>query len=490
MRKSASLKNVLSKILAIGAIGAGLYGMFKLGEHGMAYAIKHYVRHTLPNTRWNNIKQQGEMDFDLSQLDEKTASQVQKYLDLLKEVPEMQPIFENLPRHLKIVVDSNDTDSHEGAFRAYMNSIYIDNVCLASEEKTLITLAHELCHANQEMNLLLYDSNKGMSFEDTFRIAKLGELETELLEISVEKSLRSKGLLSGPESMKCIIWDKLVEVLGEKKAKDQLALLYWTNAYCPKDVTFSQEERTVFSKWYTYYNRDSLNKAISVHRKKRPAPVLFGEYSAHDVVRRYLNRMGLSLSEDTFLSEQDYVHVNAPGHFIDEFCPSGVWARVTMERKGSAVMNYYTIYDTNNVPSSCMVVYQDGICVGLEKNPERMKYDAVERDWGNLRFCMYSQEPDIPRIKSLLKAHPDFLNRRNLFDQTLVMLAISSGNDGVVQLLLKENANLLLKDDNNYTVLNYLDEYGSRLQPETQQKIRQKYVIQEKLFRNGRVLQK
>ena len=187
-----SLKQRLKKLITIGAVGASLFGLYKGEMRTLQIAHNRYEK----AKRWNAITKKAETQFDLSQLDQKNAAKIQHYLEILKTVPEMDRIFEKLPARLQIVVDTNDQDDHVGAFNGYKTRIVIDASALASERDGLTTLAHELCHANQECGLLGADSNENMTFGERFRVDKLGELEARLLRTLVESRLHKMGVLS------------------------------------------------------------------------------------------------------------------------------------------------------------------------------------------------------------------------------------------------------------------------------------------------------
>ena len=60
-----------------------------------------------------------------------------------------------------------------------------------------VTLAHELCHANQKKEGLYYNDLSEASFGDTFRVAKMMETETRLLSATIENELLKRKEFQG-----------------------------------------------------------------------------------------------------------------------------------------------------------------------------------------------------------------------------------------------------------------------------------------------------
>lgn len=488
MKYQTTLRQKLKKMAAFGAVGVGLLGgSFK----GSESATRWFIGHERQSSRLKAITQQSETCFDLSKLDEEKAAKVQRDLDALKKLPEMESIFANLPHKLQIIADPNDKDASLGSFGAYGGKIKIDYTEFKSDRQRMCILAHELCHANQEASFLAADSNQGCSFAETFRIGKLGEIDARLLEARVERRLRAEGVLSEPKSEECSILDKLVEVYGEQGAKEQFVLLHWVgNTAVPKEIQFSREEENCLKNWYKFYNKWCLNQANFVHNKMFAfgfnLNTLLGKLSAPKVARIYMNRMGLSIPGENFLTDMDNVRVCAADYSIDELLYSGfAWKHIVAKKKGGRIINYESEYNEKDGPSDHVYVFQGGqFKKSIPYQEKEQRY--VGSDWCKFLNCVADPEMDLNRAASLLKAHPEFVNCQTaLSKETPIMIALDHANDGAVRLILKRNPNLLLRDKYDTDVLSHA--VCSRVKSETRKLVFRTHAAQEALLSSPQI---
>lgn len=465
------LRDKLQSVARIGAVGLGLLGVLKGTGHGIDYT------HRL--IRWHSITQPvDKTQFDLSKLDAESAQHIEEWLNILKGLPEMTEVFAHLPNKLQFV--SCDDGKIAGGFDAYRNVI---GVAFSSKQNE-ITLAHELCHANQACLLLQHDSNKGISFADTFRIVKLAELEARFLQTLVEKRLREQGLISGRESEDCEALNKLIEKFGEQKAKDYFVMAYWTGGKMSPEVAniVSRDFGISCKKWYTGYNDEALFFATAIHSKLSPMNPLFGTLSAQKVADTYVKRMGLTeIKGKDFLSDKDCIHINEKDMSIEELGDDGerICSRMRMSLHG--LRPYATRYDKKG-----------------HKIEEGFVDDctASQDTLNSITFLeLIFLDRDSPKMskemRAFWRAHPSFVNHQHsVSGDTPLMDAISFRNDELIEFLLKKNANLLLKNKEGHTVLDYLRTPDGRpwLKPELESLIRKTYAAQERLYGNKSVV--
>ncbi len=73
-----------------------------------------------------------------------------------------------------------------------LNEMYFETLSPREKMDFIGALSHELCHANQEKSGLYYTEISDASFSDTFRVAKMMETETRLLDATIEAALLSE----------------------------------------------------------------------------------------------------------------------------------------------------------------------------------------------------------------------------------------------------------------------------------------------------------
>ncbi len=494
MRSSASLKQQLKRNLAIGLIGMSALGFGVLLGHTLAGKVLDYqARKSAPQT--GSITQQITTNFNLDNLDEQIAGQLKEYIDILQGLPEMESVFANLPSHLHFEV-SDDTPG----IASY--SMDEDSICLTPElakspaRDVVKTLAHELCHANQKSDGLYYSSNKNLSFADTFRIAKLMETETKLRGVLIERALRREGLfVDEPKTEACEVFDAWVDELGEQGARDKFVKACWQGNM---DVDLSPDIEEMFMSHYLFYNFQGFHHAQLMHNPNFAALLLppTGHLSAQEVADQYAQRMKVSFGGDFFLTNQDNAEVHEEDRTVDFLFSDGTRNCLALD-ENNLLLDHLTSYDAAGnylgerlfykgelVPEGVQSVFARTSSVSEDQAMVRAEKMAGIDLLVGAEFDM-----DLQQMSDLIEQHPASVNYQGILKDTPIMRAVQSGRDDVVQLLMSKNANLLLADERDRTVLNYLDDYGDQLQPETQKIIRQGYVLQEKaLSEKGRVL--
>ena len=152
--------------------------------------------------------------------------------DYLKTIPQMQHIMENLPDNITCVF--SDDIPGIASYSSEDNRITIKSkaIDMNNPQERLsfcITLAHELCHANQKKEGLYYNDLSNSSFGDTFRVAKLMEADTRLLSVIVENELLKRDEFKGcTPSEDCLIYqEELRRANGDvEKANTNFVLAY------------------------------------------------------------------------------------------------------------------------------------------------------------------------------------------------------------------------------------------------------------------------
>lgn len=164
------------------------------------------------------------------------------------------------------------------------------------------TLTHELCHADQKHNGIHFTDLYNASFGDTFRIAKMMEVEAFLLYSTV-----ANDLIQRPEFQECyhsihsIYYEAELKLANNNVslANTNFALTYWQNA---RDTYINiPEVRETINSFYVQYTQQAFHQALLMHdphftvlSSKRTTP--------QEAMSKYISRMNLqNVKAESFL---------------------------------------------------------------------------------------------------------------------------------------------------------------------------------------------
>ena len=180
-----------------------------------------------------------------------------------------------------------------------------------------VTLAHELCHANQKKEGLYYDDLSNASFGDTFRVAKMMETDTRLLSVTIENELLKRKEFQGcTPSVACQYYQKELQRANGNisQANTNFVLSYFQNAQ--NNTWLNQAEKDMINSSYFFYTEQAYHQALLIHDLKFKQPST-NRMSSIEAVRSYTQRMGLiGLAPELFLQEK-FDNVQTTNNFQD-----------------------------------------------------------------------------------------------------------------------------------------------------------------------------
>ena len=244
-------------------------------------------------------------------LSSKEKERIDQALEDLKTIPFMQPIMQNLPQGIEYaVMDEKEDKIITGMYDIPENKIIINprllNYTTSKEKlKLYVMLAHELCHASQKKEGVLFGDLISPSYRDTFCIVRMNEIEAESLDVLVENEL-----LKRPEFCECspsiscrCFQSELCRAKGNvTKARTAYVVSLWNN-----EGAQTEDERM----WLSEYNECYVKRAhlIAILLKRDAKIKSSGVRTAEEAMRFMVQRMGMTgVEPEQFLqSEVDKV---------------------------------------------------------------------------------------------------------------------------------------------------------------------------------------
>ena len=240
-------------------------------------------------------------------------SKLRYALKYLETVPQLQPILHNLPKGLSFEFSEKITDA-PAAFYFKENKILINpaKVGFKTPRDRLdfyLYLAHELCHANQQQEGLQPNDLKNTIFKDTFRVAKMMEVEARLVSTIVENELLKRKEFSQCEQSLDLVYYK--QKLQENKddmagANADFIVAYWQDGIY--DTAASRSVRDNINYFYFFYMEQAYHNAYRLHNPKY-LEVMSEQNTPLQAMEKYLARMQIKdLDPNVFLQDKlDFV---------------------------------------------------------------------------------------------------------------------------------------------------------------------------------------
>ena len=401
-------------------------------------------------------------------------------LEYLSTIPQMSNILKNLPENITYTF-SKDTPGI-ASFDYDKNKIIIspDKIDLNNPEKRLhfyLTLAHELCHANQKKEDLYFNDLSGASFGDTFRVAKMMEIETRLLSVTLENELLKRDEFKNcTPTVDCQYYQQeLSKANGDiSQANTNFILTYWQNAKDNPTADFAKEH---INQRYFFYMEQAFHQALLMHDPKfnlhstnRTSPI--------DAINSYQKRMSVNILPQAFL-QNEFDNVVLTDNFHE-----GI---TVLNHDGS---KYLTLTPTENPITDKVIFLQtdkvflrNGITKAMIPYPQitRHKTDKTQSftpqaaNLSALEIAIEDRKMD--RIKDIIDKDPTVINRQTLVSKKFpLLMAIVNNNEEAASYILSKGPNLLLQTEDGKNVLTELNQLKS---PALKKQIIDLYQVQK-----------
>ncbi len=416
----------------------------------------------------------------LQNLTSKEEEQLKQAIHLLAEIPQMHFILNNLPDELIITKTNFPYPAYfrnENIITLQFNDFWANGNSRLVD--FLISLAHELCHANQT-KLNLKTTND--SFGNAFRLHKLSEIETMLLDIDIERQLLLRPEFRGMRHSlstqvylhQLVIHRKNKEQNAEALARADLIKAFWRKGF---GFHFPSEMQQHIQDHYTNYNQQAfLHTQVDYNPRlitpsKTPVTGYNLPLSGCETETVYRTRMGVldTIPAGYFLTDKnDYIHADTFDKGIDFLDKTGMRIQnlnlsfYQLLSKSSPVLELKT-YQNDIETNKTFFYFEQQIPHPKLLNTQLIRSIFTANEENNLSNQCYLfalintiKQNHIDVLKTLLNEYPAVVNAQTPDTrQTLLMIAIQYQNKEAVQHILKQNPSLTLSDKESKTILDY-----------------------------------
>ena len=378
---------------------------------------------------------------------------IQEALFYLRSVPQMNRVFANLPNGINYNVvkglpglacydnDTNEITINEKVF-----------VCGMTSKQKLIfltTLAHELCHASQKKAGLSFGDLINSSFGETFRVSRMMEIESILLETIVENELLNRKEFEDCwPSDECLFYQSLLEQnRGDIQQTTRCFILsYWKNSiFKVKENTFIQSFKANINEHYHNYAVQAYHQSIAMHKynhnsTKHTQPLV--------AIGKYLERMNLRGMLPEMFLQNNFDNIETTNNAND-----GI---TILDADGNKYCNYS--------PTNCEYIdrityYKDNIPyqIFLQDNctNERDDVTFVVVNMNMLEKAI--KERNLYLVKQIFNKDPHILNRQTIPEGNFpLLMAIQNNYAEAVHFILEKSPNLLLNTINGESIVTEL----------------------------------
>ena len=240
--------------------------------------------------------------------DIENLKKIDEALKYLETIPLLQPVLQDLPKD--IAYEFSDDTPGMACYDSFENKITIrpERMNCDTPQKRLdmhVSLAHELCHANQKQAGLLFNDLKDASFGDTFRVARMMEIETGLQDAIIENELLKREEFKDCQpSIPCQLYRQKLKDAGNNvsMANANFILTYWRNAN--DDITLSDKMKKAVDSTYNYYITQAYHHAYFMTDPRfNLERTSTGRHTPFQVMTTYLKRMNVkTLQPKLFLA--------------------------------------------------------------------------------------------------------------------------------------------------------------------------------------------
>ena len=376
-------------------------------------------------------------------------------LSYLRLVPQMNTILSNLPDCIcyKFVYGLPGIACYD----AYSNMTTINARVIQGDYMTpqqrfefLTTLAHELCHANQKKQGLMFDDLIGAFVGETFRVAKMTEIDALLLEVIVERELLERAeFMDCVPSKYCMFYQYCLNQSKNdiQQANRRFVLSYWKNVmFDMKKGTFAQLFQENIKHHYNYYTNQAYHQSVAIHKynyesTNRTKPLV--------AIDAYLKRMNLSGMMAELFLQNNFDNAETTVNVDD-----GV---TVFDEDGNKYYNY--------APTSLQVLdkityFENGVPYKIVlRNNQTYEQEGVTFIVENMNKLESAiKQRNFNAVKQIFTEDPRILDRQAVPSGDFpLLMAIQNNNPEAVVFILSKQPNLLLKTKDGRSVITELD---------------------------------
>lgn len=288
------------------------------GSFGHETGVKELGRRVVRKIASMKQQQIPQVEFaHAAQLDENLIQSIMKYLET---IPQAKPVLNNLPENITYIFSSKTPgiasfDSTDNTITISPNGLNLND----PQDRFALyqTLIHELRHANQKKEGLYYDDLINASFGQTFRVAKLMEMETRLFDAIIENELLKREEFEGcAPSLDAIYYKQELKRANNDvaKANTNFVRSYWENT--KNTPWIDNVVRENINKHYFFYVEQAYHHALLMHNPQmkqassnRTTPVQAAE--------AYGKRMSLKGMESKVFLENGFDEAITTDNFRD-----------------------------------------------------------------------------------------------------------------------------------------------------------------------------
>lgn len=430
-------------------------------------------------------------------------------LEYLKSIPQMEHVLGNLPDKITYKFSENTPgiasfDSEENVVTIKPNSVKLRN---PQERLSFdVTLAHELCHANQKKEGLYYNDLFEPSFGDTFRIAKMMETDTHLFSVIIENELLKRKEFQGCiPSRDCQYYQKeLQRTNGDvSQANTNFVLSYWQNG--KNNTSLNQDEKETINSHYFFYAEQAYHQALLLHNPKfRQSPT--NRMSALDSVRLFAQRISLTGVPPELFLQEGFDNVQTTGDvkdgitilnfdgskylnlaptdslFFDKasFFKNGQIEKVFLRNGITGEMQPYV--SPNGFRERLSQCSQESVRYMSEVSPNDGEDSQKSVHLSALEIAIENR--NMQRVREIISEDPFVINRQHQCGKNFpLLMAIQNDNAEAVSFILSKNPNLLLNTENGKNVLTELPKLSDE---NLKKQIETLFAAQKKAFARSR----
>ena len=359
----------------------------------------------------------------------------------LKSVPQVERMFLNLPSGIGYNVDKNLPGL--ACYDSRNNIITINELvfnCNMDAKQQLIfltTLTHELCHASQKKAGLCFNDLIDASFDETFRISRMTEIESILLEAIVENELiKRKEFKNCEPSGECLFYQHLLEQTnGDVQQANKIFILsYWKNSMVGvKENSFIESFKTKMADIYHGYVAQSYRQSIAIHKYNLKSANRIKPVQA---MGKYLERMNLHCMLPEIFFKDTFDNIE-----ITKNVENGV---TVLDQQGNKCYKYSP---TNKQNLNILTYFKDGQpdkCF-MQDSIDKTQVDITNIVINFQKLEKAIKERNLIALKQIFNANSWILDAQMLPDGDFpILMAIRNNNPEAVSFILEKSPNLLL----------------------------------------------
>ena len=328
------------------------------------------------------------MNFDRS-VSAEQKKLFQEYWGIIQNIPKIREVIADInDMTFKVAEDNNPTTA--ASFNSYTNTINFTPQLFALQNTwqkmvNIYTIVHELCHVSQSQQGLYPHRIKASSFKERFRIGKLLEAETKLLDVQMERYLLQQPEFKNLDPSDSLQHYNTLLNHNENIQNANLAFVqaYWQNG---KNCNLSMDIMPDVINFNQKYNIGSYWGALRDMYPNFEHQDPKEDIPIEDILRGYRSRMNLPEDFDMsyFLSDgNDNINVNenelnilALDGSVCNLKPEGNWefGHITYHGK-DGVQERVIHLETENITLN--IYDQIILCIGAKEAAVQKRLEGV-----------------------------------------------------------------------------------------------------------------